>query len=359
MRVRWKGFELPTHVVKEEESADGRYARFVAEPFMRGYGETIGISLRRVLLSSLEGTAVTSMRLRGADHEFTALPGVYEDVTDIVLNSKEILMQFEGDGPIVLRLEKSGKGPVTAGDIQVGAGMRVVNPDLVLCSLVEEKASFEAEFTVAKGRGYQNAEDRFEAEKPDVGVIPMDSIFSPVRRVKHTVENTRVGQLTNFDKLVLEIWTNGVISPEDALVEASAILRKHYNPFVKYHELGRELEREHKGQALTEGAQSDEDRLRELREKLALPIPVLDPSVRAENCLEAADIQTIGDLVTKAEEDMLKIKNFGKTSLNEIKRKLADMGLSFNMKLPEGVLPPKRKELVGDASAASGGEGAP
>jgi DNA-directed RNA polymerase subunit alpha len=358
MRVRWKGFELPTHVLKEEEAADGRYARFVAEPFMRGYGATIGNGLRRVLLSSLEGAAVTSMRLRGADHEFTALPGIFEDVTDIVLNAKEILIQFEGDGPITVRVEKTGKGPVKAGDIEVGVGAKVVNPDLVLCTLTDDKAAFDAEFTVVKGRGFQSAEERIESDKPEVGVIPMDSIFSPVRRVKYTVENTRVGQLTNFDKLILEIWTNGVLTPEDALVEASAILRKHFNPFVKYHELGHELEREHKGQALTDGAQSDEDRLREMREKLALPISVLDPSVRAENCLEATNIQTIGDLVIQSEDEMLKIKNFGKTSLTEIKRKLADMGLSFNMKLPEGVMPPKKKELVGEAPAAQG-EGAP
>jgi DNA-directed RNA polymerase subunit alpha len=354
MRVRWKGFELPTHVIKETESEDGRYAKFVAEPFTRGYGVTIGNSLRRVLLSSLEGTAVTSARIKGADHEFTALPGIFEDVTDIVLNIKDLLVQFEGDGPITVRVEKKGKGPVNAGDLQVDASAKVVNPDLVLCTISDDKTVFDAELTIVKGRGYQAAEEREESEKPEIGVIPVDAIFSPVRRVKYSVENTRVGQLTNFDKLILEIWTDGTISPEDALVEASAILRKHYNPFVKYHELGRELEREGREQALEEGAPSDEQRVRELREKLALPVSVLDPSVRAENCLAATNFQTIGDLVVQSEADMLKIKNFGKTSLNEIKKKLADMGLSFAMKLPEGLLPPRKTEPAAEGAAPAG-----
>lgn len=333
MRIRWRGFELPTRVVAEPETLTETYGRFIVESFERGYGVTIGNSLRRVLLSSIEGTAVSSIKINGVTHEFTAMKGIQEDVVDIILNVKEILLRFQGDDPVVLRIEKSGVGPVTAGDIQENERVEVVNKDLHLCTISKEGVTFSAELSARKGRGYVTAEENATAAGEQIiGVIPVDSIFSPVRRVKYFTENARVGQITNYDKLTIELWTDGTIQPENALVEASAILRKHLNPFVKYFEIGRELEREPKeGQIETE----EDTKARELREKLALPVSVLDPSVRAENCLAAENVQTIGDLVRRSEPEMLKVRNFGKTSLKEIKKKLGDMELTFGMGLPE------------------------
>lgn len=344
MRIRWRGFELPTQVQLDKDTANASYGHFAVEPFERGYGVTIGNSLRRVLLSSLEGAAVTSIRVSVSkqeegktktvevSHEFTAIPGVYEDVTDLVLNIKELRLKVHSDEPITLNLEKTGKGPVTAADISTDERSEIVNRDLVLCTLTDD-VTLSIQFTAQKGRGYKTAEEN-ENPEASLATIPVDSIFSPVRRVRYKVENTRVGQQTDYDKLNLEIWTDGTVSPELALVEASSILRKHFNPFVKYFELGKQLETT----GVMPAAQLDvgeDQQLKELREKLKLPVSVLDPSVRAENCLAAANIQTLGDLVAFNESDVLKIKNFGKTSMKEIKKKLADMGLSFGMEIPE------------------------
>jgi len=347
MRIRWRGFELPTHVQLEKETGNERYGKFFAEPFERGYGVTVGNSLRRVLLSSLEGAAVASIRVevghKGDDgkpktthvsHEFTAIPGLYEDVTDLILNIKELRLKLHTDEAVTMKLEKKSKGPVKAGDIVRDERFEIVNPDLLLCTLTED-ITLNVELTARKGRGYRTAEENITPEQP-IGVIPIDSIYTPVRRVRYRVENTRVGQQTDFDKLILEIWTDGTVTPEMALVEASTILRKHFNPFVKYFELGQQMESsgvEAPAGELT--VSSDDTGVRELREKLKLPVSVLEPSVRAENCLAAANIQTLADLVRMAEGDVLKIKNFGKTSLKEIKKKLGDMGLSFGMEIPE------------------------
>ncbi|HYG74812.1 MAG TPA: DNA-directed RNA polymerase subunit alpha [Planctomycetota bacterium] len=346
MRIRWRGFELPTHVTQEKETANERFGKFFAEPFERGYGVTVGNSLRRVLLSSLEGAAVSSVRVevthKGEDgkpktshvsHEFTAIPGLYEDVTDVVLNIKELRLKLFTDEPITMKLERKTKGPVKAGDIVRDERFEIVNPDLVICNLTDD-VTLNIEMQARKGRGYRTAEENITPDQ-SIGTIPIDSIYTPVRRVRYKVENTRVGQQTDFDRLVLEIWTDGTITPEMALVEASTILRKHFNPFVKYFELGKQVESTGVEAAIGELETGQEQGVKELRDKLKLPVSVLEPSVRAENCLAAANIQTLGDLVRMAEGDVLKIKNFGKTSLKEIKKKLGDMGLSFGMEVTE------------------------
>jgi len=346
MRIRWRGFELPTHVTLEKETANERYGKFSAEPFERGYGVTVGNSLRRVLLSSLEGAAVASVRVevthKGEDgkqktshvsHEFTAIPGLFEDVTDVVLNIKELRLRLFTDEPITLKVERKTKGPVKAGDIVRDERFEIVNPDLVICTLTED-VTLNIEMQARKGRGYRTAEENITAEQA-IGTIPIDSIYTPVRRVRYKVEATRVGQQTDFDRLVLEIWTDGTTTPEMALVEASTILRKHFNPFVKYFELGKQVESTGIESPMGELEVGQEQGAKEMRDKLKLPVSVLEPSVRAENCLAAANIQTLGDLVRMAEGDVLRIKNFGKTSLKEVKKKLSDMGLSFGMEITE------------------------
>jgi len=346
MRIRWRGFELPTHVTLERDGATERYGKFVAEPFERGYGVTVGNSLRRVLLSSLEGAAVSNVRVevghKGEDgkpktthvtHEFTAIPGLYEDVTDLVLNVKELRLKLFTEEPVTVKVERRTKGPVKAGDIVHDERFEVVNPELVICTLTDD-VNFNLEMTARRGRGYRTAEENISPDQP-IGVIPIDSVYTPVRRVRYKVENTRVGQQTDFDKLILEIWSDGTVTPEMALVEASTILRKHFNPFVKYFELGEQIEGGAEAVLSGEIATGEEPSDKEVRDKLKLPVSVLEPSVRAENCLAAANIQTLGDLVRMSEADVLKIKNFGKTSLKEIKKKLADMGLTFGMEVPE------------------------
>ena len=344
MRIRWRGFELPTQVQLDPKTKSDQYGKFAVEPFERGYGVTIGNSLRRVLISSLEGAAVTSIRINmtasgeegkpeniSATHEFTALPGMQEDVTDLILNIKDTRLRVHVDEPISFKLDKQGPGPVTAADIQRDERFEIVNPDHVLCQLTGP-CQLSVQFSAQKGRGYRTAEENINPELP-VGTIPVDSIYSPVRRVRYRVENTRVGQKTDFDRLVIEIWTDGTVTPELALVEASTILRKHFNPFVKYFELGKQIE----AAGVMPAAQletGEDTQVKELREKLKLPISVLDPSARAENCLAAANIHMLGDLVRLTETDLLKIKNFGRTSMTEIKKKLGDLGLSLGMEVP-------------------------
>lgn len=335
MRIRWRGFELPTRVNVDEENHSETYAKFVAEPFERGYGITVGNSLRRVLLSSIEGAAPISVRFAGATHEFTAVPGIYEDVTNVVLNLKGLLIRIRGDGPELLRVSKQGAGAVTAGDFDANPNVEIINPDLVIATIVDEEGSFGAEVTVAKGRGYKAAEELEQdalSEKA-LGTVPMDATFSPVRRTRWSTEATRVGQMTNYDRLILEVWTTGAVRPEEALVEAASILRKHLNPFVKFFEVGEELERDGAAdESASFGELSAEDR--ELQAKLDEPVSILDPSVRAANCLAAEGIRSLRDLVQRGESEMLQVRNFGKTSLKEIKSKLADLGLSFGMTVP-------------------------
>jgi DNA-directed RNA polymerase subunit alpha len=331
MRVTWRGLELPTRVERDTTVSTDKYSRFFIEPFERGFGTTIGNSLRRVLLSSLEGSAVTSVRIAGVDHEFTSISGVMEDTTDIVLNIKNLVIRLKDQGPKTMKVSANKAGVIKAADIVADPAIEIINKDLVLATLTES-INFEMEMVVETGRGYVPASERIaDADRFDqeIGRILIDAIYSPVTRVRYTTENTRVGQRTNYDKLILEIWTNGTITPEMALVEAAKILRKHINPLVQYFEIGEQVV----AAPVTEEA--EEDRMdEELAKKLSIPIQELELSVRASNCLESVKVETVGQLVQMTDADLLKIRSFGKTSLREIKRKIADIGLSLGMKLP-------------------------
>ena len=329
MRIRWRGLELPSRVVPDAELNTGTYGKFSVEPFERGFGTTVGNSLRRILLSSLEGAAVTAIKIKGAQHEFTSLEGVMEDVTDIVLNVKSLVVSMEGEDERTMRLQAEGPGEVTADLIEADTSITIHNKELVLATLTKA-VDFDMEFVVKKGRGYVPASEQYQdGEDQEVGLIPVDAIYSPVTRVRYKVEDTRVGQRTNYDKLTLEIWTNGTVTPEMALVEAAKILRKHLNPFVQYFDLGSATASESAAAA----ARVDEELIR----KLQMPLGELDLSVRASNCLEAAKITVVSDLVSLTDSELLKLRSFGKTSLREIKRKLADIGLSLGMELPEEI----------------------
>ncbi len=331
MRVTWRGLELPTRVERDTIVSSDNYGRFFIEPFERGFGTTIGNSLRRILLSSLEGSAVASIKIAGVNHEFSSIKGVMEDVTDIILNIKSLIMRLNNPGPKVMNISANKAGVVTAADIIADPAIEVINKDLVLATLTED-VDFNMEMVVENGRGYIPASDRIQdADRFDqeIGRILLDAVYSPVTRVRYTTENTRVGQRTNYDKLILEIWTNGTITPEMALVEAAKILRKHVNPFVQYFELGEETAT---ASQISDEVESEEQAVNEeLAQKLAMPIQELELSVRASNCLESAKTETVGQLVKMTEADLLKIRSFGKTSLREIKRKLADIGLSLGM----------------------------
>ncbi|MGD0540579.1 MAG: DNA-directed RNA polymerase subunit alpha [Tepidisphaeraceae bacterium] len=331
MRMRWRGLELPSRVVRDEQVSTDTYAKFVAEPFERGFGTTVGNSLRRILLSSLEGAAVTHIRLKGAEHEFSSLPGVMEDVTDIILNVKSLVVKLDSDDNKEMKLTANKPGPITAGMIEADPAITIINKDHLIATLSEGN-SFDMTLTVSKGRGYVTAADNIEdTEEQEIGLISVDSIYSPVTRVRYSTEDARVGQKTDYDRLILEIWTNGTLTPEMALVEASKILRKHLNPFVQYFELGSETANDDAIAALRDAnkAMIDPD----LQQKLNMTIQELDLSVRANNCLESAKISTVRDLVRKTDSDLLKVRSFGKTSLREVKRKLADLGLSLGMDL--------------------------
>ena len=329
MRVTWRGLELPTRVEKDTVISTENYGRFYIEPFERGFGTTVGNSLRRVLLSSLEGSAVTSIKVNGVDHEFTSIAGVMEDATDIVLNVKSLVIRLQVDEPKTMKVSKNKAGAVTAADIVADPAIEVFNKDAILATLTED-LDFEMEMIVENGRGYVPVSERIaDADRFDqeIGLVYLDAVYSPVTRVRYTTENTRVGQRTNYDRLILEIWTNGTVSPEMALVEAAKILRKHINPFVQYFELGEETV---SGEVAEEEPEAEVDE--ELEAKLNTPIQELELSVRASNCLESAKIETVRELVLMSEAELLKIRSFGKTSLREIKRKLADVGLSLGMK---------------------------
>ena len=339
MRIRWRGLELPTRVVSDQAVSTPTYGRFIIEPFERGLGTTVGNSLRRILLSSLEGAAVTSVMIAGAQHEFQSMPGLREDVTDIVLNIKSLVVKLHGEGPKTMRLHSSTKGPVTADMIEADPAIEIINRDLVLATL-SDNIEFNTDMVVNSGRGYTAADEMIDPDvDQEVGRIYVDASFSPVTRVRYNTEDTRVGQKTNYDRLVLEIWTNGTITPEMALVEAAKILRKHLNPFVQYFDVGEELPI---SGVAEQGTTVDE----QLTEKLNKPVSELDLSVRASNCLESAKVQTIGQLVRMTEGDLLKIRSFGKTSLREVKRKLADIGMTLGMSVDV----PASEENVGQAS---------
>lgn len=331
MRIRWRGLELPSQVICDRASLTNTYGKFVAEPFERGFGVTIGNSLRRILLSSLEGAAVTRIKIHGALHEFTTLPGVVEDVTDIVLNVKSLVVKSYSPQPRVLRVEKNTRGVVTGADVMGDDQVEVINKDLVLATLTED-VPFQMELVVETGRGYVPASEH-TPQIQEIGIIPVDAAFSPVVRVRYEVEETRVGQKTNYDRLTLEIWTNGSVHPEMALVEAAKILRKHLNPFVQYNELGLQVHAEPRSAAAAVLDPATEA-------KLNLPLSELKLSVRASNCLESENIHTLRDLVVRTEEQLLEVRNFGETTLNEVKEKLADLGLRLGMRLPPATLSP-------------------
>lgn len=291
------------------------YGKFVVEPLERGYGTTLGNSLRRILLSSLPGAAVTSVKIDGVLHEFSTIEGVVEDVTDIILNLKELLVKLHTDEPTLLRIEAEGEGEVTAGDIKAGSDVEILNPDLHIATL-DKGARFFAEIAVEKGRGYVPAERNKKPDQP-IGVIPVDSIFTPVRKVNYTIEDTRVGQVTDYDKLTLEVWTDGSIAPDQATSLAARILNEHLMLFVN----------------LTEGASEVEimvEKEEEKRDKLLeMTIEELDLSVRSYNCLKRAGINSVEELTRKTEEDMMKVRNLGRKSLEEVRQKLEALGLSL------------------------------
>jgi len=320
---------MPKSLTKDEATATETYSRFTAEPFEAGYGHTVGNSLRRVLLSSLEGAAITTVRITGAQHEFASLPGVVEDVTDIILNLKKIKFRAVDHEPRTVTINVSKEGQVTAGDIQTIQGIEVLNTNQVICTL-DKKQKFEAEFDVRVGRGFFSGDENKRLDMP-IGVIPIDSIFSPVIRVKYSVENTRVGQRTDYDKLILEIWTDGRITPDDALLQASAILRHHLDVFVNYDDSQVEFDE------TPEEVSQENTRLKKL---LNMSVNEIELSVRAANCLNNANITTVGQLAMKTEAEMLKYRNFGKKSLNEIKEKLQQLGLSLGMKFETGLVEP-------------------
>ena len=329
MPVRLGRFEMPKSLTKDEATATEVYAKFIAEPFEAGYGHTVGNSLRRVLLSSLEGAAITAVRITSAQHEFASLPGVVEDVTDIVLNLKKIKFKAVDHEPRTVTINVNKEGQVTAGDIQTIQGIEVLNTNQIICTL-DKKQKFEAEFDVRVGRGFFTGDENKRPDMP-IGVIPIDSIFSPVIRVKYSVENTRVGQRTDYDKLILEIWTDGRITPDEALLQASAILRHHLDVFVNYDDTQIEFDE------TPEEVSQENTRLKKL---LNMSVNEIELSVRAANCLNNANITTVGQLAMKTEAEMLKYRNFGKKSLNEIKEKLQQLGLSLGMKFESGLVEP-------------------
>jgi DNA-directed RNA polymerase subunit alpha len=332
MPVRLGRFEMPKTLVKTESTATDVYARFVAEPFEAGYGHTLGNALRRVLLSSLEGAAITSVKIEGAPHEFTSLPGVVEDVVDIILNLKKIKFRAHDHEVRNLKLAVHKEGRVTAKDIEGTQQCEILNPEQLICTL-DKKTKFEAEFEIKVGRGFATGDENKRADQP-IGVIAIDSIFSPVTRVKYAVEATRVGQRTDYDKVILEIWTDGRITPDDALLQSSAILRHHLDVFVGFND--EQVEFDETPQEVSQ----ENTRMKKL---LNMSVNEIELSVRAANCLNNANITSVGQLAMKTESEMLKYRNFGKKSLNEIKDKLQQLGLGLGMKFEPGMveLPPE------------------
>ena len=326
---------MPKRLVKEDTTATETYAKFVAEPFETGYGHTVGNSLRRVLLSSLEGAAISSIKVDGAMHEFATIEGVVEDVTEIVLNLKKILFKAHNREAQTLLLSANKEGAVTAADIQLNQNLELVNPTQHICTL-DKKKKFEMELEVKVGRGFLPGD---ENKKPNqaIGVVAIDSLFSPVTRVRYLVENARVGQRTDYDRLILEIWTDGRISPDDALPPASAILQHHLDVFVGYDKNAVEFE---------EVVDKQDEEKTKLKKLLNMSVNEIELSVRAANCLNNANITTVGQLAMKTEQEMLKYRNFGKKSLNEIKEKLAVLGLTLGMTFEPDLLEAPKEDAA-------------
>lgn len=333
----WRELIKPKRIQIDQDSYSNYYGKFVCEPLERGFGITIGNALRRILLSSLQGAAIVSVKFDGVLHEFSTIPGILEDVTDIILNLKEINLKIADEEEAVIHLAAEGKGEVKAGDIETHGLVEILNPDQHVATMNKE-AKLNMEMVVRTGKGYVPAEKN-KPKDQSIGAIPMDAIFSPIQKINHVVTNARVGQITDYDKLTLEVWTDGTVIPEDAVAYAAKILKEQMNPFINFDEEPEPVEEE------------EEEKEEKLNENLFRPVSELELSVRSANCLKNANITLIGELVQKTEAEMLKTKNFGRKSLNEIKSILEEMGLSLGMKLDD--FPPAEK-LAEDAEEEEG-----
>lgn len=320
MGIAWRNFEMPKVLKCNDDSLTDTYGEFIAEPFERGYGMTLGNALRRVLLSTVEGAAVTSVKIEGVEHEFSSIPGIVEDVMEIILNIKNLVLRSHTTSPKPIFIKVHRKGKITAKDIIADETLDIINPDLHIATLTKT-TKFNMEMEVGRGRGYVPA-DKNKKDNQAIGVIAVDSLFSPVTKVNFLVEDTRVGQITDYDKLKVFVWTSGSVSPKEALLYASNVLQRHLDIFVNFGKLPEDLE-------ITEEPEEDT----ELLEKLKMPVSELELSVRSANCLEKAKIKMLGELVRKSESEMLKYRNFGKKSLTEIISVLEGMGLSLGMKI--------------------------
>ena len=325
----WKGFQKPKRLAVEPDSLSGTFGRFTAQPFERGFGTTIGNSLRRALLSSIEGAAITAVRIEGVSHEFSPIPGVTEDATDIILNLKQIPLKLYADGPRTIRLRATEAGEVYSGQIEADSEVEILDPNVYLAT-VSDGGLLDIEMRVKLGRGYVSAESNFD-EDLALGYIPIDSVHSPVRKVNYTVDQARLGQMTDYDKLGIEVYTNGAVTPQDAIGLAAKLIKDHMAIFINFEE-------EAAAEEQVEDAAADR-----FNEHLNRSVEELELSVRSYNCLKNANIQTIGDLVVRSEADMLKTKNFGRKSLNEIKEILTGMGLGLGMRFDEQgrLIPPE------------------
>jgi DNA-directed RNA polymerase subunit alpha len=330
MQKSWKDLIRPKRLEVEKETLTPIYGKFTAEPFERGFGITIGNSLRRILLSSLQGAAITSVKIDGVLHEFSAIPGAKEDITEIILNLKEVRLKLHTEGPKTIRVKAEGPKVLKAGDIITGDAVEILNPDHYIATLSRD-GKLSMEMVVKVGRGYVPAERNKEESQP-IGTVPMDAIFSPIKKVNYTVTNARVGQITDYDKLTMEVWTDGSLNPEEAVAHAAKILKDQLSIFITFEE-----------EEETETAYSEDEEEKEaFNENLLRSVDELELSVRSANCLKHANIRLIGDLVQKTEAEILATKNFGRKSLNEIKELLSEMGLSLGMKLDNW--PPKKSE---------------
>ena len=317
----WRDFQRPKRLECNRETLTGTYGQFYAQPFERGFGTTIGNAMRRVLLSSIEGAAITAVKIEGVLHEFTSIPGIVEDTTDLILNLKQVPLKMNVEHPETIYLRAEGAGEIKAGDIETNPNVQILDPEIHLATLQEE-GKLNIELRVRPGRGYVSADRNFEPDLP-LGFIPIDSVHSPVKKVNYTVEDARLGQTTDYDRLTMEVWTNGAVAPVDAVALASKLIKDHLAIFINFEET-------------EESGEKEIDKEREkLNENLSRSVEELELSVRSYNCLKNAEIRTIRDLVQKTEAEMLKTKNFGRKSLNEIKEILAEMGLSLGMKLEE------------------------
>lgn len=334
----WRELIKPKRIQIDQDSYSNYYGKFICEPLERGFGITIGNALRRILLSSLQGAAIVSVKFDGVLHEFSTIPGIFEDVTDIILNLKEINLKIIDEEEAVIHLAAEGKGEVKAGDIETHGLVVILNPDQHIATMNKE-AKLNMEMVVRTGKGYVPAEKN-KPKDQSIGVIPMDAIFSPIQKINHVVTNARVGQITDYDKLTLEVWTDGTVIPEDAVAYAAKILKEQMNPFINFDEEPEPVEEE------------EEEKEEKLNENLFRPVSELELSVRSANCLKNANITLIGELVQKTEAEMLKTKNFGRKSLNEIKSILEEMGLSLGMELDD--FPPAEK--VGEDEEEKKGE---